>query len=227
MTTALVRTTPVGVPAESNLRRLARQINREHQRCQRAFTSGMMHAIRTGKLLLEAKALCPYGTWLTWLTENFASSQRTAQAYMRVARAASSLPEDAQRVAHFAFRELLKMLATPAEEGGLPWYQELARQLDVRLQDMACRISEKRALWAILEVAPPSEDTLVACAVLARECGHLQNEAADIKLQAERAAGRLLNELADQLGCKPEVITRNLGQFISLCDKRIHDLEGA
>ena len=96
---------------------LAAAINAEHAAVGEALKAGLSHAIRAGELLIEAKALAGHGEWLPWLAANCATiSERTAQAYMRVARLHPDLlGKSATGVADLSFREAVKLLAEPAE----------------------------------------------------------------------------------------------------------------
>jgi hypothetical protein len=99
-----------------NLETLADRINEEHRRCEEALKEGLRHALRAGELLIEAKSRCAHGTWGAWLAENFEGSERTAQAYMKVAREMPQLDgAKAQRVADLSLRGALKELAPPKE----------------------------------------------------------------------------------------------------------------
>ncbi len=69
-------------PAES----LADRINAEHRAANEAAASAIEHARLAGELLLEAKASVAHGAWGAWLSVNFEGSERTAQAYMRIAK---------------------------------------------------------------------------------------------------------------------------------------------
>ncbi|CAN5819117.1 hypothetical protein BH20CHL1_BH20CHL1_09240 [soil metagenome] len=101
----------------TTLATLAERANTEHRACESAIRTGLEHALNAGHLLIEAKALCPHGEWLPWLHEHFEGSERTAQAYMRVAREYPALEADGntQRVTDLSYREALKALAEPAE----------------------------------------------------------------------------------------------------------------
>ncbi len=48
------------------------------------MSAALKHALRAGELLSEAKGQLPHGAFGPWLAENFAGSDRTARAYMRV-----------------------------------------------------------------------------------------------------------------------------------------------
>ena len=96
------------------LTHLAAEINREHEAVRSALSSGLEHARTAGQLLLEARGLCPHGTWLPWLAEHFDGSERTARAYMQVAREWERLTEgNRQRVADLPYRTALRALAEP------------------------------------------------------------------------------------------------------------------
>lgn len=104
----------MSVPARrgtAELGDLAGEIRREHGATQDAFQSAVVHAIRCGELLIEAKAALPHGSWGDWISENFPASTRTAQGYMRLARA-----EDAQGLAHLGIEGALRELAAPKQE---------------------------------------------------------------------------------------------------------------
>jgi hypothetical protein len=102
---------------------LAEQINAEHQACEQAFRAGVQHAINAGNLLIQAREHCPHGTWLPWLAANFHGSERTAQAYMRVAREWPALEAaNPQRVTELSYRDALKELAEPRQAKPTPEY---------------------------------------------------------------------------------------------------------
>src|SRR5262249_23486427 len=77
---------------------LAGRINAEHQQGESAFREGLLHAKTAGELLLQAKGQCAHGAWLPWLKANVAFSERTTQAYMRIAREWDTLTAKAQHV---------------------------------------------------------------------------------------------------------------------------------
>ena len=71
------------------LARLAKQINSAHDACEKVLVkaqqTSLQHAVRAGKLLVEAKKLVGHGQWLDWLEKHFAGNPRTAQRYMTLA----------------------------------------------------------------------------------------------------------------------------------------------
>jgi hypothetical protein len=97
---------------------LAERINEGHRLAESHARSAVEHALRCGELLIEAKAKINHGQWLPWLKANCAVSERTAQAYVRLARELPALaPGKAQRVADLPLREALKALVSePSEE---------------------------------------------------------------------------------------------------------------
>jgi hypothetical protein len=105
-----------GLQAVPNLKALAAEINAEHAAVREALQVGLSRGIRAGELLLQVKEQVGHGGWLPWLTENCpAISERTAQAYMRVARLYPELAsKTATPVADLSFREAVKLLAEPA-----------------------------------------------------------------------------------------------------------------
>lgn len=131
--------------AISDLTTLAIQINQEHVNGEAAFKAGIQHALRAGELLLQAKALCPHGEWGQWLKDNCSFSERTAQAYMRVARELPGLTsEKAQRVADLSFRETLALLAEPKEDNPEQFRPEVLK-LTAELEAMGPKIKSDGA----------------------------------------------------------------------------------
>ena len=98
------------------LETLAAEINAE----SRAFVTGLRktveHGIRAGQKLAEAKALCAYGEWLTWLEENVEVSVRSAQEFMRLYKHRYAVRVKARDSAHLSVSAALKELAEPKPE---------------------------------------------------------------------------------------------------------------
>jgi hypothetical protein len=96
---------------------LAREINHHHVEATRAAGAAVNHACKAGECLIEAKAMLPHGQWLSWLEANCQVSERSAQAYMRVARELPKLEgSKAQRVADLPLRQFLDSIAEPKPE---------------------------------------------------------------------------------------------------------------
>jgi hypothetical protein len=80
-------TTLRGEPSVS-LDALADRVRKEHAEARASSQNLVTHAIEAGRLLKEAKNRVPHGSWLTWPEKNCELSERTAQAYMRLAKKA-------------------------------------------------------------------------------------------------------------------------------------------
>ena len=95
---------------------LADRINTEHKAVCKAAMTATRHAITCGNLLIEAKAGLPHGQRLPWVEENCKLSERTTQAYMRLARRYEELGgEEAQRVADLPVRQAMVAIADHLE----------------------------------------------------------------------------------------------------------------
>src|SRR5262245_30830655 len=90
---------------------LAFRIRAEHEAAADGYKRGAEHAMNCGDLLIEAKAKVPHGQWLPWLSEHCSISERTAQLYMRLARARPQIEAKAQRVADLSLRAATAELA--------------------------------------------------------------------------------------------------------------------
>ncbi len=95
---------------------LAERINAEHRACEEAVGTALGHAIGAGELLTQAKASVPHGSWGSWLAENFAGSDRTARAYMRVYSRRDELEVKRQSSATLSLDGALKALSAPKED---------------------------------------------------------------------------------------------------------------
>ncbi len=117
------------VPESVALMSLAQRINDEHQQCAAAVRAGLQHAMAAGALLLEARRLVPHGQWGSWLREHCHVSERTAQAYMQVARQLPARLEAAgadksAAVADLTLREALQLVAEhPHQTATTPQHQ--------------------------------------------------------------------------------------------------------
>jgi hypothetical protein len=79
---------------KNDLAGLARQINEEHDHFKAALQNNLGHARKAGELLLRGKAQLAHGNWLRWLTANCQVPERTAQVYMRLAKALGVTAEE-------------------------------------------------------------------------------------------------------------------------------------
>jgi hypothetical protein len=90
---------------------LVEEIRNEHAQAATAARTAIGHAMRCGQLLAEAKAAVPHGEWGGWLDENFPSSRRTAQGYMRLARVSET-----QDLASMGIEAALRQIAAPSQK---------------------------------------------------------------------------------------------------------------
>jgi hypothetical protein len=143
----------------STLTTLAQEINEEHRRATSAVSEALAHARRAGQLLAEAKAQLPHGDWLPWLEANCEVSERSAQAYMRIANNWPELEKSAA-VADLPMRDALRMLAAPRLDDGeaMAWLSpELQFELDLGQREFdAVRPDLERVTGRI-------KDALAAC----------------------------------------------------------------
>src|SRR5215210_6491852 len=105
---------------EKSLGKLAERINAEHRACETAVTAALGHAMTAGGLLSEAKTELPHGAFGKWLAENFAGSDRTARAYMRVYAHRDELEAKRQSSANLSLDGALKALSAPKEAAPNP-----------------------------------------------------------------------------------------------------------
>ena len=103
---------PATVPSH-DLAVLASRINSEHDEVVKAVVHGADHAIRAGKLLLEAKIAVRHGDWSEWLATNCRVSERSAQLYMQLAR---EFPQGVAGASLTAAIKMLEQLKSPEEK---------------------------------------------------------------------------------------------------------------
>jgi hypothetical protein len=104
------------------LANLAQEIN-EHVTAERACqVKGVMHAIRVGELLLQAKKVTPHGRFIPWVRENTSVTQRMAQMYMSIAsdeRIVRMFEHEYETVSHFTIRKAVELAAKHKREEAL------------------------------------------------------------------------------------------------------------
>jgi len=126
---------------------LAVRINAAHARVGISMSEGMRGATEAGKLLLEAKSTAAHGQWLPWLKANCKFSERTAQAYMQVARRMASANEaEAQRVADLSFRAALAAVGQPRTRAKPRKRSPLERISELSTESQA-QLYRLMALW--------------------------------------------------------------------------------
>ena len=121
------------------LKSLAGRINDTHAAAGASFQAGVQRAMDAGRLLIEAKEKVGHGEWLPWLRANCEFSERTAQAYMRVAKRAGELEANPQRVADLPLREALALLTAPQPqeptvEGGSESIEAIEAKIEAFLE---------------------------------------------------------------------------------------------
>jgi len=220
---------------------LAAEIVRAHDAVCRAVQSGVEHARRAGNLLIEAKAGVEHGTWLDWLAAHCPTvPERTAQAYMRIARAWPTLEAKAPRVADLPMRQVLALLAertTDAAEHHLApvdptslWRDvtNLRRLMADEEQEAKHITAELQMLSSALEA---SDVTVERAAAIHRRVDAIWRSAVERQLRWLETLGHLLHECeaigwADvmrDLWAHPEAIP----EFQRMCKARMVELEGA
>lgn len=99
------------------LEALALAINEEHALAEQYATMAIHRAHRAGDLMLAAKQRVAHGQWLPWLKANCPTiKDRTARAYMQLARNWATLESKTATVADLTINEALKLLAEPRPE---------------------------------------------------------------------------------------------------------------
>jgi hypothetical protein len=82
----------------------------------------LQHALAVGDLLLKAKAIVGHGNWGEWLRDHCEMSDRSAQAYMRLARNRGAIEAKSAGTADLSIEAALAALAkpTPTESKARP-----------------------------------------------------------------------------------------------------------
>ena len=139
---------------------LAKQINAEYRLCEAAMQSGLQHALQAGRLLIEAKKLCPHGAWLTWIRDNFEGSSRTAQSYMQIVDRLERISGYAQRVADLSYREALRLVSEPSSDPPLKMPSECSNDANFPELSPHCQyigLPEDKSLGWMVELYPADQ----------------------------------------------------------------------
>lgn len=91
---------------------LTAAIRQEHEAASTAARSALGHALEAGRLLAEAKAATPHGSWEAYLRDGCNIAPRTARLYLRLHRHRDRLP-NRQRVAELSVRQAARLLKQP------------------------------------------------------------------------------------------------------------------
>lgn len=106
-------TTIILAPGQDTPAELALRILMRTKMLEIHAQKAVEYAFEIGQLLNEAKPQLKHGEWEAWLTEHCHLAQRTARAYMKLAKAYPALSEaERQRVADLPVREALKAIST-------------------------------------------------------------------------------------------------------------------
>jgi hypothetical protein len=148
---------------------LAARIRAEHEAAEAALKRGAEHAMNAGDLLIEVKAQLKHGQWLPWLAEHCDISERTAQLYMRLARARPEIEANAQRVADLSLRGAAAVLAPDEREKALAEGKAIAERLRGAvgncLEQIRRKMEEHRAFALSLDDLSPEERKTVLAMV--------------------------------------------------------------
>lgn len=139
------------------LAELASEINRWHTAAEGAVGTALDYAREAGTLLLQAKEQIPHGEWLPWIAANFQGSERTAQAYMRVAKRWDELEGKSAESADLAIDGALKLLAKPRPDGADP-KADFWKQNDARVNPLPGDDVESRPPRTARKPEPPASD---------------------------------------------------------------------
>jgi len=199
--TTPVRYSDAAEASTENTAALAETANAEHEAAEEAAGRAIEHARRAGEALLAAKERIPHGSWGAWLTDHFQGSERTAQAYMRVAKRWEQLHGNPQAPADLTLEGALRLLAEPSQ-------RTPAEKLDAWLDGLkaeAERIVAKRdEIKTEMERLPETVTPQNHCKVQNR----LKSLGASLLYQE-----RCLHAIHDQLT-----------EFLELCEARIEEL---
>jgi hypothetical protein len=180
---------------QSGLAELGAQIAAEHEGAQNAAASALLHAKEAGLLLLRAKGMLPHGAWLPWLRDQCQIPERTAQAYMRIARRWEELEKSAT-VADLTFREADRLLSQPkgpaeADQGGESDSLAATRRACEAFAELRAEIYRQLGpCKAVLAKPDATVAELKAVVDITTEC-HLA--AGEMKIRIERWIGEMLN----------------------------------
>ncbi len=136
------------ITADSDLSALALAINEEHALAERHAELAIHRAKRAGDMLNSAKGKVPHGEWLPWLATNCPTlKERTARAYMRLARNWEQLESKSADSAVLTIDAALKLLsepATPTLDARVTAINERANQLGECMTEVSRLVRKMR-----------------------------------------------------------------------------------
>jgi hypothetical protein len=105
-TTANPPTALAAMPSEA----ITAEIRKEHEAASAAATAALEHALEAGRLLAEARATIPHGSWESYVRDCCGIAPRTASLYVRLHSNRDRLL-NRQRAADLSVRQAAKLLA--------------------------------------------------------------------------------------------------------------------
>jgi hypothetical protein len=157
-----------------------------------------------GGLLIEAKAQVSHGEWLPWLAENVAISERTAQEWMRLAKADPQAIEGADSIG-----DALEAIASPSKSAASRGFVEAIDRAEVA--EIEARRARQQAQQA--EVAAQLAEARAASEAREREFAARRDAA-----QAERNAELIDSTVVDDEIPEPTAPERVLKDVLSVFD---------
>jgi hypothetical protein len=140
------------IDKSNSLTDLAVRIRQEHEASAGAIERGAQHAMNAGDLLIEAKAQLKHGQWLPWLRDHCSMSERTAQLYMRMAKARPEVEANTQHVADLSLRGAMAVIAPDEREAMLAEGEAILNRIkaaDAALMDEVRAMMERLRDFAI------------------------------------------------------------------------------
>lgn len=101
----------VMVEAQQRLDQLAEKAKEAHFAAQNFAATAVERALEAGRALLEARDLCPHGTWMPWLKKHFQHEVGTARSYMKAAKRWHVLAAQCPNAAQLPLRDVIKLLS--------------------------------------------------------------------------------------------------------------------
>jgi hypothetical protein len=97
--------------AQQRLDQLAEKAKEAHSAAQKFAATAVERALEAGRALLEARDLCPHGTWTPWLKKHFEREVTSARRYMKAAKRWHILAATCPNAAQLPLREVIKLLS--------------------------------------------------------------------------------------------------------------------
>lgn len=179
-------------PAVDSLSFIAQRINDHHGQATRHAKTAIEHARQAGELLLEAKALVNHGEWIGWLADNCAVSPRQAQRYMRVVTHWELITKN-DAASHLTIDDAIKET------------QRTDCPVEARLHALSLIRSVNDELGQKLA----STNDIGQLVEIQKQAAECQLLASRIRLDFERAAGRLLTA-ADRIAVEDDPTSEEL-----------------